>query len=359
VVIVKISKILVIPVCLLVIVKIFVALQNLNEALSRVDKLDQEQTVWAATQIDNSITDFRRTILYELYAPNKMAGKSLDMEFDIFYSRLKQVSDPILVQVMENTDLSLPGAEVERALRSMAHVLDASGSPSDDDLFQVYNIASGLQELWRPYKFAILQAAREQKFDQLEAARIALSGARNSIFIGAMFVLITLALVFINFRLSNRREVLEDELRHDALTGSLSRLGFYDVAAKNKTLRSVAVIDLNKLKEVNDTMGHSAGDQFLKVTSTALEDAVSQIGFVARVGGDEFWIGSSLAVDEMSTLLNDTSQQIILLFADYGKLSKQCPLSYGVCFLADYPSLDDALLAADKKMYRMKESLHN
>ncbi|EDM72295.1 sensory box/GGDEF family protein [Roseobacter sp. AzwK-3b] len=357
--IIRISKILAIPVCFLVIVKITLALQNLNEALSRVDKLDQEQTVWASTQIDNSITDFRRLILYELYAPDKMMGKSIDLEFDIFYSRLVQVSDPILAQVLENTNFTLPVGEVERARASMANILDAPGPASGDNLFQVYTIASDLQDLWRPYKFAILQAAREQKFNQLEAARDALSNARNSILIGALFVLITLGLVFINVRISSRREVLEDELRHDALTGSLSRSGFYDVAAQEKNLLSIAVIDLNKLKEVNDTLGHSAGDQLLKAASVALENVTSQAGFVARVGGDEFWVGSSLPVDELAALFNDASKKIMLLFPDYKNISKQFPLSYGICLLTNFSSLDGALLAADQKMYQMKRKLHN
>lgn len=358
-IILKIFKILAIPFCFLVIVKITLALQNLNEALARVDSLDQEQTVWAATQIDHSITDFRRIVLYQLYAPDKMVDQSLGREFDIFYSRLGQVSDPILSKVLENTDFTLPLGEVEKARESIANILDAPGPASNENLVQVYTIASALQELWRPYKFAVLQAAREQKFSQITAARVALRSARNSILIGAFFVLITLSLIFVNIRISNRSNVLEDKLLYDALTGSFSRSGFYDNLAKLSNLVSVAVVDLNKLKEVNDSMGHHAGDELLKVTSAALKNINSQNGFVARVGGDEFWVASSLDPDTLKALLDDAAKRIRLLFPDYESVSNEPPVSYGICKLENFSSFHDALMEADQKMYLMKSKIHN
>ena len=81
---------------------------------------------------------------------------------------------------------------------------------------------------------------------------------------------------------------------HDALTG-LNNRGVFDqlcIQAKEKKLRECCMImlDIDGFKQINDTLGHDVGDMALKKVAESLMQAFSSIGYVCRVGGDEFGI---------------------------------------------------------------------
>ncbi|MBB3224875.1 putative bifunctional diguanylate cyclase/phosphodiesterase [Pseudoduganella umbonata] len=95
--------------------------------------------------------------------------------------------------------------------------------------------------------------------------------------------------------LKQRTAQLEHLVTHDPLTGLANRLLLRDrlehaVQAAQRDNDKVAVIlmDLNKFKEINDTMGHSAGDTVLKHVAQRLQSALRESDTVARLGGDEF-----------------------------------------------------------------------
>ena len=91
-------------------------------------------------------------------------------------------------------------------------------------------------------------------------------------------------------------EVLEWTSSHDALTQLLNRKGFNDhldrTVERARAGRNVALLmlDLDKFKLVNDTLGHDAGDAVLIGVSERLAHTVGSDGIVARIGGDEFAI---------------------------------------------------------------------
>lgn len=98
-------------------------------------------------------------------------------------------------------------------------------------------------------------------------------------------------------RLEEAGRQLEHEATHDPLTGLPNRRAFYRrlqdaiVQARHTGEEfSVAFIDLDQFKPVNDRLGHAAGDELLGVIARRLEQAVGEAAFVARVGGDEFAI---------------------------------------------------------------------
>jgi diguanylate cyclase (GGDEF)-like protein len=83
----------------------------------------------------------------------------------------------------------------------------------------------------------------------------------------------------------------------DALTGLPNRVLFFDrleqairIAARQRSHFAVAMIDLDRFKEVNDTLGHGVGDELLKAVATGLARAVRDSDTLARLGGDEFAI---------------------------------------------------------------------
>ncbi len=101
------------------------------------------------------------------------------------------------------------------------------------------------------------------------------------------------------FRRIRERWKAEDQIRflamHDPLTGLPNRVQLQNRleqalarAKRRETLLAVMCIDLDRFKEVNDTLGHKAGDALLMEASDRLRDSVRETDTVARVGGDEF-----------------------------------------------------------------------
>lgn len=95
--------------------------------------------------------------------------------------------------------------------------------------------------------------------------------------------------------LKQRTAQLEHLVTHDPLTGLANRLLLRDrlehalqSAQREGEKVAVVLMDLNKFKEINDTMGHAAGDQVLKQVAQRLQAALRESDTVARLGGDEF-----------------------------------------------------------------------
>ncbi|WP_157042005.1 putative bifunctional diguanylate cyclase/phosphodiesterase [Nitriliruptor alkaliphilus] len=83
---------------------------------------------------------------------------------------------------------------------------------------------------------------------------------------------------------------LEHEASHDALTGLANRRRFTEVSQREASRRDAAVVfvDLDRFKEINDRLGHTAGDEVLQVVSSRLTGALRPGDLAARLGGDEF-----------------------------------------------------------------------
>ena len=78
---------------------------------------------------------------------------------------------------------------------------------------------------------------------------------------------------------------------HDSLTDAPNRLAFLHAlgyAVKGEHCFAMAMLDLDRFKNVNDTLGHMAGDEMIRMVCDILQDAVPEGGMVARLGGDEF-----------------------------------------------------------------------
>ena len=97
--------------------------------------------------------------------------------------------------------------------------------------------------------------------------------------------------------LRERDEMLSKLANHDALTGLFNRHRFVteltqeiDAVTYSGSRSALFFIDLDQFKYVNDTCGHPAGDQLLKLAAKQLENSVREVDVVARFGGDEFAI---------------------------------------------------------------------
>ncbi len=95
------------------------------------------------------------------------------------------------------------------------------------------------------------------------------------------------------------RKRMEEQIRHmaqhDALTGLPNRRLFIDIlnvelaqARRHRTKLAILFLDLDRFKEINDTLGHEAGDRLLKQAASRFRLTIREADTVARIGGDEF-----------------------------------------------------------------------
>ena len=96
---------------------------------------------------------------------------------------------------------------------------------------------------------------------------------------------------------TRHRKALDHLARHDTLTGLPNRRMFFDrlehaIVSSRRSGKHLAVlfVDLDRFKEINDTLGHAAGDSVLVNFAKLLKATVREADTVARLGGDEFVI---------------------------------------------------------------------
>lgn len=144
---------------------------------------------------------------------------------------------------------------------------------------------------------------------------------------------------------------------HDSLTHLHNRSHFTEaveqLARTGPWPASVLALDLNGLKQANDTQGHAAGDTLLRRAAMLLRDAVGPAGCLARTGGDEFAVLLP-ATDEAGA--QAMRQRIDAELARDNLRHPEQPLSLavGVATCQDGPGLDAALQQADHEMYADK-----
>jgi diguanylate cyclase (GGDEF)-like protein len=162
--------------------------------------------------------------------------------------------------------------------------------------------------------------------------------------------------------------VLEYRASHDSLTDlasrnySMQRLSHaIETSKRNNTKILVVFIDLDNFKLINDTLGHSAGDQLLIESSMRLLSSVRTTDTVARLGGDEFLlILPGLENSQQASLL---ATQLLSLFVAPFNIQQQEFFITTSIGLSIYPqdgdTPDNLLRCADMALYRVKDKGRN
>ena len=163
-------------------------------------------------------------------------------------------------------------------------------------------------------------------------------------------------------------EQIEYQAYHDALTGLPNRRLFRDRltvalahARRMKHPLAVMFLDLDRFKVVNDTLGHSTGDELLKTVGTRLQSSLREEDSIARMGGDEFTI---LLADLKTT--DDSAkiaQKVLDTVAQPLRIDGTelfVTTSIGIALFPSDGDTAEALLAnADHAMYRAKDAGRN
>ena len=162
--------------------------------------------------------------------------------------------------------------------------------------------------------------------------------------------------------------LLAHQASHDSLTGLVNRREFeerlgrvIDAARNGNGEHALCYLDLDQFKIVNDTCGHSAGDQLLKQLSTLLRSQMRQRDTLARLGGDEFAIIVEHCNLQQAERLTDSLRKAISGFRfDWKGTSFHIGVSIGLMPISgDSKSVAEIMTAADNACYLAKEHGRN
>nr|WP_070959363.1 EAL domain-containing protein [Hyphomonas sp. Mor2] len=165
--------------------------------------------------------------------------------------------------------------------------------------------------------------------------------------------------------LSDQTLALEHEATHDGLTGLYNRAYFQRMVAQlydKRSACSVIFIDLDRFKQVNDTLGHQAGDELLSLFAHRLVSTIPKEAVACRYGGDEFAVLIPYAPphDQQAALghriVEATSDPFDLISSEVEK-SVQIGASVGIASAPEHADTPEELLRnADLALYAVKAS---
>ena len=170
----------------------------------------------------------------------------------------------------------------------------------------------------------------------------------------------------VNRKLLDARDKLELLVQMDPLTEALNRHAFHSLLRRPEaghdtvTSGSVAVLDIDNLKPINDTMGHTAGDKAIRAVARATRSLVRADDMLFRWGGDEFLVlmfklpqpDAAKRMEKLNKILEENSERWI-------GMPLTVTVSFGVAGFTSLKDLGQAIEQADKAMYARRNHLRS
>jgi diguanylate cyclase (GGDEF)-like protein len=164
--------------------------------------------------------------------------------------------------------------------------------------------------------------------------------------------------------ITEAREKIENLAQTDALTGLYNLRMFnevwqraHDAAERDRGVYALLMIDMDKLKEINDAFGHEAGNGAITLVAQCLQRSIRGTDCAARFGGDEFAVllpGASPEIAE--AVIKRVRHNVYKTTLDLRSRMIRCSVSIGVVnYPKDARDMRELLSIADRKMYRDKE----
>ncbi|HJT27246.1 MAG TPA: GGDEF domain-containing protein [Pyrinomonadaceae bacterium] len=170
---------------------------------------------------------------------------------------------------------------------------------------------------------------------------------------------------FTNRKLTDARDQLELLVQMDPLTEALNRHAFHSLLRRPEsgsdnraTSGSVAVLDIDNLKPINDTLGHTVGDKAIRAVARAMRSLVRADDMLFRWGGDEFLVlmfklpqpEAARRLEKLNKILDENCERWI------GEAVK-VTVSFGVAGFTSLTDLGQAIEQADKAMYAQRNKV--
>ncbi len=235
----------------------------------------------------------------------------------------------------------------------------------------VHRAASLNEVTWRCFWWRnVMAEVLQESATQLDVAPEALSQALNILQLSLEFSLLRMCECFETERqktdeeLTRREEELAFLATHDALTGLPNRTLILDRveqmlarSRRSQTPAAALFVDIDNFKDINDTLGHDAGDELLQAVAARLDGVIRDADALGRLGGDEFVVISeelSLAAgpELVAERLLEALKHPFKLGADK-KTRVIVTASIGIA-IGEQVSAEELLRNADIAMYRAK-----
>lgn len=169
-----------------------------------------------------------------------------------------------------------------------------------------------------------------------------------------------------NQKLVGARDRLELLAQMDPLTEALNRHAFHSLlnrtqsGEESKTSGSVAVLDIDNLKPINDTWGHASGDKAIRAVARAMRSLIRADDMLFRWGGDEFLVLMfKLPADEANRRLEKLNQILEQNCRRWMGMSLTVTVSHGVAGFDSLTELAQAIETADQAMYAQRSEVRS
>jgi len=180
----------------------------------------------------------------------------------------------------------------------------------------------------------------------------------------APFLLVAYLTTTLSADITEARERIENLAQTDSLTGLFNVRMFnevwqreHDACERNRGVYALLMIDMDKLKEINDIFGLEAGNSAITLVAQCLQRSIRTTDHAARLGGDEFAVllpGASPEVAE--AVIKRVRHNVYKTTLDLKSRMIRCSVSIGVVnYPKDSRDMRDLRSLADDKMYRDKE----
>jgi diguanylate cyclase (GGDEF)-like protein len=246
----------------------------------------------------------------------------------------------LLAETLENVEESVRGPFLQQFFKSIARI----------DLTPVQSL-----EQWDQ----ILK--RRIELSENLGRRVSLKTALIDVLASTSFMRVPILMEYEEFK------KLQLNAATDPLTGLHNRRLFEEYTDKelNRAKRygqhlALVLIDLHKLKQVNDRYGHLQGDQVLQLAATTLRKSLRASDFAFRIGGDEFALLLPQADPEQAAVLCDRLRTNFEVDLSPLKLGVAVTLDYGIAVHPQDGDSKEALVRlADERLYQLKNASRN
>ncbi|MGB0203949.1 MAG: diguanylate cyclase domain-containing protein [Neptuniibacter sp.] len=349
------------PVVFIFFVSALFSLIQLKQSIAILDKR-HDTSVWTIFQLRTELQRFHDSLI--IYEKDQSTLVELQERYDILWSRF-----PVILNSIDGERLSESNGSIEIVEQAFAEV-KALEPVIFEELALNPALTSSIRLRIRPHLEAITILSLDNYLkhnDYLSRSDDRVTGLQEKL-VWLMFGLILSgSLLLLMVLRENRFNLYQAE--HDSLTGMPNRAYLRRVLSDRCGIGqpyALHLIDLNGFKDINDTLGHHAGDLVLQAVAKRLKDKIDNFFdcVTCRLGGDEFAI---VQFDVMTKKqLNTLASQVISVLTEEFDLGEhQCHIgaSIGSSLYPDHGRDGSSLLShADIAMYQAKvnapESTH-